>query len=56
DATYFDDRAPENIKTGQGWSQFVGGFFLGATGGAFMAYFLLENLSVVGDMLGGAVN
>lgn len=58
EASYFtgDDRAPDNLKTAQGWSQFTGGFFVGAMGGAFVAYFLLENLSVVSDMLSGAVN
>ena len=55
-AAYFEDRAPDNLKTGQGWSQFAGGFFIGAMGGAFVAYFLLENLSVVSDMFSGAVN
>jgi photosystem I subunit 11 len=56
EAKYFDDRAPENLRTRQGWSQFTGGFFVGAMGGAFVAYFLLENFSVVDSMLRGIVN
>lgn len=56
EAQYFDHRAPENLKTRQGWSQFSGGFFIGAMGGAFVAYFLLENLSVVDSILRGTIN
>ncbi len=57
-AAYFtgDGRAPDNLKTAQGWSLFAGGFFIGATGAAFVAYLLLDNLSVLSDMLSGAVN
>jgi len=55
-AEYFDNRAPENLKNRPNWSQFTGGFFVGAMGGAFVAYFLLENFSVVDSMLRGIVN
>ncbi len=32
--------APANLGNREGWSEFAGGFFLGACGGAFFAYFL----------------
>ncbi|WP_017305686.1 photosystem I reaction center protein subunit XI [Spirulina subsalsa] len=48
--------APEELKTGQGWSQFTAGFFVGAMGGAFVAYFLLENFISVDAILRGLVN
>ncbi|MGF1493506.1 MAG: photosystem I reaction center protein subunit XI [Microcoleaceae cyanobacterium] len=44
------------LKTSEGWSQFSGGFFVGAMGGAFVAYFLLENFDVVDSILTGAFN
>lgn len=56
EADYFDQRAPKNLKTRQGWSQFSSGFFVGAMGGAFVAYFLLENFAVVDSILRGTVN
>lgn len=37
----------ESMQTSEGWSQFASGFFIGGTGGAFMAYFLLEKFSVI---------
>ena len=49
-------QAPKDLKTTQGWSQFTGGFFLGAMGGAFVAYFLLENSSTLQDIIRGIVN
>ncbi|PSP16709.1 MAG: photosystem I reaction center protein subunit XI [Cyanobacteria bacterium QS_8_64_29] len=51
-----DERTPEALKTIQGWSQLTAGFFMGATGGAFVAYFLLENFDSLDAMLRGAVN
>ena len=33
---------PEELWTKHGWSEFAGGFFLGACGGAFFAYFLCQ--------------
>lgn len=48
---------PEStLKTAEGWSQFTAGFFLGGMGGAFVAYFLLENLNVVDGIMRGIFN
>lgn len=47
---------PDDMKTAGGWSQYTGGFFLGAMGGAFVAYLLVENFSVLDAMLRGIVN
>jgi photosystem I subunit 11 len=44
------------LNTSEGWSQFAGGFFIGAMGGAFVAYFLLENFEVVDSIFRGLVN
>ena len=44
------------LKTSEGWSQFAGGFFLGGMGGAFVAFFLLENFEVVDSIFRGFVN
>jgi len=44
------------LQTADGWSQFASGFFVGASGGACVAYFLLENLSVVDGIFRGAFN
>jgi photosystem I subunit 11 len=44
------------LKTAESWSQFTGGFFIGATGGAFVAFFLLENFGVVDSIFRGLVN
>jgi photosystem I subunit 11 len=41
------DSSTDSLQTADGWSQFASGFFVGASGGACVAYFLLENLSVV---------
>ncbi len=49
-------QAPDDLKTAQGWSQFTGGFFIGAMGGAFAAYFLLENSGILDSMIRGLVN
>ncbi|NET05602.1 MAG: photosystem I reaction center protein subunit XI [Symploca sp. SIO2B6] len=49
-------KTPEALTTADGWSQFTGGFFVGAMGGAFVAYFLLENFNIVDDILRGVVN
>lgn len=48
--------APESLQTSDGWSQFAGGFFVGATGSAFVAYFLLENFGVVDNIMRGVFN
>jgi photosystem I subunit 11 len=49
-------KTPEELRTAEGWSQFVGGFFVGAAGSAFVAYFLLENFDVVDSIFRGIVN
>ena len=46
----------EPLQTSEGWSQFAAGFFVGGMGGAFTAYFLLENFGIVDAMLRGVVN
>lgn len=49
-------QAPNPLKTADGWSQLTAGFFLGAVGGAFLAYFLLENFAGVDAIFRGLVN
>jgi photosystem I subunit XI len=44
------------LQTSEDWSQFAAGFFIGAMGGAFTAYFLLENFGVVDSMFRGLIN
>lgn len=44
------------LQTADGWSQFAAGFFLGGAGGAFVAYFLLENFKGIDAILRGLVN
>lgn len=46
----------DSLQTAEGWSQFASGFFVGASGGAFVAYFLLENLNVVDGIFRGIFN
>jgi photosystem I subunit 11 len=45
-----------DFQTAEGWSQFAGGFFIGATGSAFVAYFLLENFAIVDSIFRGVFN
>lgn len=47
---------PASLQTADGWSQFTAGFFVGATGGAFVAYFLLANFNIVDSIFRGLVN
>lgn len=49
-------QAPNPLKTAEGWSQFTAGFFLGGMGGAFVAYFLLENFKGIDAIFRGLVN
>ncbi|OKH34088.1 photosystem I reaction center protein subunit XI [[Phormidium ambiguum] IAM M-71] len=49
-------QAPEPLKTAEGWSQLTAGFFVGAMGGAFVAFFLLENFNVVDAIFRGVVH
>ena len=48
--------AEDPLKTSEGWSQFAGGFFVGGMGGAFVAFFLLENFSVLDGIMRGIFN
>lgn len=49
-------QAPDQLKTAEGWSQLTAGFFVGAMGGAFVAYFLLENFNIVDAIFRGSVH
>lgn len=51
-----NSKTPPELSTAEGWSQFVGGFFIGAMGGAFASYFLLSNFDVVDAILRGIVH
>jgi photosystem I subunit 11 len=44
------------LKTAEGWSEMSAGFFIGGSGGAFMAYFLLEHFEEVNAIFRGFVN
>ncbi|MBW4581215.1 MAG: photosystem I reaction center protein subunit XI [Tildeniella nuda ZEHNDER 1965/U140] len=46
----------DSLQTADGWSQLTGGFFIGATGGAFVAFFLLNEFSTVDSIFRGLVN
>lgn len=46
----------DSLQTADGWSQFASGFFVGASGGACVAYFLLENLNVIDGIFRGGFN
>ncbi|SKB11608.1 Photosystem I reaction center subunit XI [Planktothrix sp. PCC 11201] len=48
--------AGDSLQTSEGWSQFAGGFFIGGMGGAFVAFFLLENFGIVDSIFRGLVN
>jgi photosystem I subunit 11 len=50
------DSATDSLQTAEGWSQFAGGFFVGATGGAAVAFFLLQNFTVVDSIFRGLIN
>ena len=41
-ATLTTPNPPADLNSKEGWSEFAGGFFLGACGGAFFAYFLCQ--------------
>jgi photosystem I subunit XI len=51
-ATY----APDEFRTSSGWSDFAGSFFIGASGGAFVAYLLHANLASVDAIFKGLIN
>lgn len=48
--------SPDRIKTSEGWGEFTAGFFVGGTGGAFIAFFLLQNFGVVDGIMRGLFN
>ncbi|MBW4694766.1 MAG: photosystem I reaction center protein subunit XI [Lyngbya sp. HA4199-MV5] len=56
--TFNDDHSgsKDSLQTADGWSQLTGGFFVGATGGAFVAFFLLNEFSTVDSIFRGLVN
>jgi photosystem I subunit XI len=45
-----------DLQTAGGWSKFSAGFLIGAMGGAFFAYILLSNFSVMDSIMKGAFN
>ncbi|MFM2430222.1 MAG: hypothetical protein RLZZ511_1435 [Cyanobacteriota bacterium] len=45
-----------DLQTAGGWSKFSAGFLIGAMGGAFFAYILLSNFSVLDSIMKGAIN
>ncbi|MGA7934209.1 MAG: photosystem I reaction center protein subunit XI [Kovacikia sp.] len=49
-------RASKSLQSAEGWSQFTGGFLVGAMGGAFTAYLLLSNFGVVDSIFRGNFN
>jgi photosystem I subunit 11 len=49
-------QTPNDLKNADGWSQLTGGFFIGAMGGAFVAYFLLANFDIVDSIFRGLVH
>lgn len=51
-----ESTSSDSLQTSEGWSQFTGGFFVGATGSAFVAFFLLQNFQVVDQIFRGLVN
>ncbi|MEL6129895.1 MAG: photosystem I reaction center subunit XI [Cyanobacteria bacterium J06636_28] len=46
----------DRLKTSEGWSEFTAGFFIGGTGGAYMAYLLLDHFTTVDAIFRGFVN
>lgn len=44
------------LQSSEDWSQFAGGFFVGAMGGAFVAFFILQNFGVVDGIMRGLFN
>jgi photosystem I subunit 11 len=51
-----EQSSSDSLQSSEGWSQFTAGFFVGGMGGAFVAYFLLENIAVVDSIFRGLVN
>jgi photosystem I subunit 11 len=42
---------PEALKHSEGWDDYATGFFIGGVGGAFLAFFLLQNLDIFKSFL-----
>jgi len=42
---------PVALNTGEGWNEYAGGFFLGATGSAVFAYLILSNFDAIRSLL-----
>lgn len=42
---------PEALNTGEGWNEYAGGFFIGATGSAVFAYIILSNFAALRGLL-----
>jgi photosystem I subunit 11 len=51
-----ESEGASSLQSAEGWSQFSAGFFVGASGGAFVAYFLLSNFNVVDGIFRGLFN
>jgi photosystem I subunit 11 len=51
-----ENESSNSLQTADGWSQFTGGFFIGAMGAAFVAFLLLQNFGVVDSIFRGLVN
>jgi photosystem I subunit XI len=49
-------KSDDPLQSSEGWSQFTAGFFIGSMGGAFFAFFLLQNITVVDSIFQGLVN
>ncbi len=56
--TFHNDESGKShdLQSAQGWSKFSGGFFIGATGGAFFAYLILTNLPILHTMMQGGLS
>lgn len=50
------EEAADFLQSSEGWSQFAAGFFVGGMGGAFVAYFLLDNLGILDRIMRGSFN
>ena len=51
-----ESHSKDALQTSDGWSQFTGGFFIGSTGAALVAFFLLKEFSTVDSIFRGLVN
>ena len=45
-ASFQDDGVSEMLESSKGWRKFTSGFFIGAIGGALVAYVLLNNIAL----------